>query len=82
MELPEFPDKFHPEMPIGLRIALMSFVVREIRSDFMDHIPEIKKEVMQNNKNMSGVDAFLYVNNQIEKRTAPYIKLSGKKNCK
>ncbi|MCK6568528.1 MAG: hypothetical protein L6Q45_12665 [Anaerolineales bacterium] len=79
MELPEFPDKFHPEMPIGLRIALMSFVVREIRSDFMNHIPEMKKEVMQNNKNMSGVDAFLYLNNQIEKRTAPYIKFIREK---
>ncbi len=54
MELPEFPEHFHPEMPMGLRIALMSFVIREINSDFMNRIPEIKKEVMQNNKIMNS----------------------------
>ena len=79
MELPEFPEHFHPEMPLGLRIALMSFVVREINSDFMNRIPEIKKEVMQNNKNMDGVDAFLYANNQITKRTSPYVKFIREK---
>ena len=79
MELPEFPEHFHPEMPMGLRIALMSFVIREINSDFMNRIPEIKKEVMRNNRNMDGVDAFLYVNDQIKRRTAPYEKFIREK---
>jgi len=79
MELPEFPEQFHPEMRVGLRIALMSFVVREINSDFMNHIPEIKKEIMQNNKNMDGIDAFLFVNDQIKRRTAPYVKFIREK---
>ena len=79
MELPEFPEHFHPEMLLGLRIALMNFVIREINSDFMNHVPEIKKEIMQNNRNMNGVDAFLFANNQITKRTSPYVKFIREK---
>ena len=79
MELPEFPEQFHPEMSLGLRIALMHFVIREIRTDFMNRIPEIKNEIMQNNKDIDGVDAFLFASNQISKRTSPYEKFIREK---
>lgn len=50
----------------------MNFVVREIRSDFMDNISTIKEEIMKNNKQMNGIQAFLWATKQIDKRTSPY----------
>ena len=45
----------------------------------MNHIPEIKKEIMQKNKGMDGIDSFLFANNQITKRTLPYEKFIREK---
>lgn len=72
MELPEFPEQFHPEMKPGLRIALMSFVIRKIAADFTNNIPGITDQLLKESIIKNRVDAFLFANNQIQKKIKPY----------
>ncbi len=74
MELPEFPDQFHPEMRLGLRIALMDFVIREIRSDFTNNMKSILDQIVLENKGVDRPSAFIFITKQIEQKTKPYIR--------
>lgn len=73
MELPEFPSQFHPEMRLGLRIALMEFVIREINNDLMNNMDTVIKKVMSQNRKLDRPGAFILITKQIDQKTKPYI---------
>lgn len=70
--LPKSPHEFHEELPIGLRIALMQFVISEIRQDFSNNLEAIIDEFRRNNPRLSNLDALNLAGGQINKITSPY----------
>lgn len=70
--LPSSPEEFHPELPPGIRAALIEFVLREINRDFMFKAGEIVDEFIQQNPRLDRPTAFLWASDQIQKQIKPY----------
>lgn len=76
--LPSSPDDFHPELPPGIRAALIEFVLREINRDFVNNAGQVIDEFVHQNPRLNSPTAFLLASQQIETQIKPYKSLPEK----